>query len=88
MVRQTLAALAFVALGSASDPGCGGVDGPDGGTNAPCTRSSDCGGSLVCSEGVCREPDAGGQVPNGSRDSGTEREASAPPVGDAGDDGG
>jgi hypothetical protein len=56
VVRQGFAAVALVALGFSRDPGCGGVDDPDGGTNAPCTRSPDCGGSLVCLEGVCREP--------------------------------
>jgi hypothetical protein len=59
VVRQGFVAAVVVALGFARDPGCGGVDDPDGGTNAPCTRSSDCGGSLVCLEGVCREPASG-----------------------------
>lgn len=91
MLRQTFTAFAVVALGL-RDPGCGGVDGPEGGPNAPCTRSSDCGGSLVCLEGVCREPDAG--QGSGQRDSGAERDssggqdASEPPAGDAGDGGG
>jgi hypothetical protein len=57
VVRHSLTTFAFVALGFSRDPGCGGVDDPDGRTNAPCTRSSDCGGDLVCLEGVCREPD-------------------------------
>jgi len=87
VVRQSFAAFALVALGFSRDPGCGGVDDPDGGPNAPCTRSSDCGGSLVCLEGVCREPDAG-QGSNGGRDSGPDRDSSALPAGDAGDDGG
>lgn len=59
MVRQSFAAVALVALGFSRDPGCGGVDDPDGGPNAPCTRSSDCGDGLLCLEGVCRERDAG-----------------------------
>jgi hypothetical protein len=81
VVRQTFAAVAFVALGFARDPGgCGGVDTPNGGPNAPCTRSSDCGGKLVCLEGVCREPD------RGVRDAETESSASTPE--DAGHDGG
>ena len=45
-------------LGVARDPGCNSVDDPSGGPNAPCTRSNDCGKGLVCSEGVCRDPDA------------------------------
>ncbi|HVJ89340.1 MAG TPA: hypothetical protein VM580_06015 [Labilithrix sp.] len=68
MFRQSLTAVALVTLGWVREPGCGGIEDPDGGTNAPCTRSSDCGGGLVCSEGVCREPDSGGSgnpVPDG-----------------------
>jgi len=86
VLRQSFAAFALVALGFSKDPGCGGVDDPDGGTNAPCTRSSDCGGSLVCSEGVCREPDAGHES-TASRDSSTAPDSSAPQVVDAGDAG-
>jgi hypothetical protein len=40
------------------DPGCNSVDDPTGGANAPCTRSNDCVKGLVCSEGVCRDPNA------------------------------
>lgn len=41
------------------DPGgCGGTESPSSGINAPCTRTKDCGRSLVCVEGVCTEPDA------------------------------
>jgi hypothetical protein len=58
VVRQALTTVA-IALGLGRGPGCGDVDDPKGGTNAPCTRSSDCGRALVCLEGVCREPDAG-----------------------------
>jgi hypothetical protein len=49
----------MVALGLGRDPGCGGGDTPSGGVNAPCTRSKDCSSGLVCSEGVCSEPDSG-----------------------------
>ncbi len=88
MIRQTFTAFAFVALGFSRDPGCGGVDNPDGGPNAPCTRSSDCGGNLVCSEGVCREPDGGHPERAEPFDSGNETENETPPVDDAGADGG
>ena len=83
MFRQSFAAVTLVALGWVREPGCGGIDDPNGGTNAPCTRSSDCGGGLVCSEGVCREPDAGG-TGKPTQDAG---DASAVPLGDAGDGG-
>ncbi len=84
MVRQTFVAVALVALGFSRDPGCGGIDNPQGGTNAPCTRSSDCGGSLVCRAGVCRDP----EDDDGSLDSGTGHESSVPDAGDGGDGGG
>lgn len=42
-----------VALGFAREPGCSGVDDPQGGKNAPCTRDSDCKAELECSQGVC-----------------------------------
>ena len=84
-VLRQLTAVAFVALGLSRDPGCGGVDDPEGGPNAPCTRTSDCRTRLVCLEGVCREPDAG-QV-SGTRDSGSERDSAAA-SGDGGDGGG
>lgn len=94
-VRASLAAMAFVGLGltgaSGRDPGCGGVNDPQGGPNAPCTRSSDCGGGLVCLEGVCRDRDAGPLSPT---DSGTDtgadvnaQDSSTTPPGDAGDAG-
>jgi hypothetical protein len=67
-------------LSAGRDPGCGGADSPSGGANAPCTRTRDCGDRLVCSEGVCTEPDAGIAPPDGGRD--------APSSGDAADDGG
>ncbi|MBX3227063.1 MAG: hypothetical protein KIT84_35995 [Labilithrix sp.] len=64
MLNRGLATAIVTMLGLARAPGgCGGVDDPDGGPNAPCTRSSDCGGDLVCSEGVCREIDAGSPAP-------------------------
>ena len=92
MVRHSFATFAFVALGFSRDPGCGGVDDPDGGTNAPCTRHSDCGGGLVCSEGVCREPDAGApKHEHEDRDGAVEHDGAAPDAPsapDAADDGG
>ena len=66
MIRQALAAKLFtvgIALGFANDPGCGSVDSPSSGINAPCTRTKDCKGDLVCEKGVCTSPsqvDAGG----------------------------
>ena len=56
MIRQALAAKLVtvgIALGLSHDPGCGGVDSPASGVNAPCTRSKDCKGDLVCEKGVC-----------------------------------
>ena len=84
-VAFALVSLSALGLGSARrDPGCGGSDSPESGPNAPCTRTKDCGGNLVCTEGVCTEADSGTAVP----DSGG-RDARAPtPIGDAADDGG
>lgn len=78
MVRHIAAAL-IVALqlgagGLARD--CGGADDPPSGKNAPCTRQKDCSAGLVCSEGVCKEPDAGPSAPD------------AAAIGDAADGGG
>jgi hypothetical protein len=74
-------ALGSLGLGGAGrDPGCGGAESPASGVNAPCTRSKDCGGSLVCAEGVCTEPDSGTAPPDSGRD--------ATSSGDAADDGG
>ncbi|MCW5831545.1 MAG: hypothetical protein KIS78_03725 [Labilithrix sp.] len=84
MVRQSFGAVALVALRLARGPGCGDLGDPEGGPNAPCTRSSDCGGALVCSAGVCREP---GDDDDASRDSGSEGEPPAPGLEDAGDAG-
>jgi len=39
-------------------PGCGDVDHPESGPNAPCTRSKDCRHELRCVDGVCLDPDA------------------------------
>jgi hypothetical protein len=66
-VRFAVASFACVTLGLLRDPGCSGVDDPKGGTNAPCTRSSDCGVGLTCAAGVCRgaEEDDGGSVKDG-----------------------
>lgn len=85
MVRHSVVvllcgSLAWGSIGLGRDPGCGGADSPSGGPNAPCTRSKDCGGNLVCAEGVCTEPDAGITLPDSGRD--------ATSSGDAADDGG
>jgi hypothetical protein len=85
VVRQSFAAVALVALGVLRDPSCGGVDTPNGRTNAPCTRSSDCGGSLICLEGVCREPNVGPPASDSGRDAGGDTPASGED--DAGHDG-
>jgi hypothetical protein len=76
--------ISFSAFGFSSagrDPGCGGSDSPSSGPNAPCTRTKDCGGDLVCTGGVCTEADSGNAFP----DSGGRDAASS---GDAADDGG
>jgi hypothetical protein len=72
VVRAGALAVFAVALGFAREPGCSGVDDPQGGKNAPCTRDSDCKSGLECSEGVCVDtststgpagvPDGGGSV--------------------------
>lgn len=91
MVRHSVAfvlygTLAWGAVGFSGsgvarrDPGCGGADSPSSGPNAPCTRTKDCGGDLVCTEGVCTEPDAGIALPDSGRD--------ATSGGDAAHDGG
>lgn len=68
-------ALAMLALGVVA--GCEGLDGPDGGPNAPCTRSSHCAGGLVCLEGVCGEHDAGADASVGDAAAGPEPEPDA-----------
>ena len=78
VVAYGVVSLGALALGR--DPGCGGADSPSSGVNAPCTRSKDCSGGLVCMEGVCTERDAGA-LP---ADSGV----GTAPAGDAADDGG
>jgi hypothetical protein len=88
-VVRNAVALALVSLSAlgfargARDPGCGGADSPSSGPNAPCTRTKDCAGDLVCREGVCTEADsgAGNAVPDGG---GRDATSSA----DAADDGG
>ncbi len=74
-------------LGLAHDPGgCGSVDSSSSGLNAPCTRSKDCSGHLVCTQGVCTDDDAdSGSSGNALPDSGGR---DATPAGDAADDGG
>jgi hypothetical protein len=59
MGRGAIIAVGAIAFGMLRDPGCGGVDDPEGGPNAPCTRSSDCESGLTCMQGVCTGPDAG-----------------------------
>lgn len=78
MVRKGVA-IAFVAFGLSRDPGCGASPEPSGGENAPCTRTRDCSGGLVCMQGVCVEPDGG---------SATDAGADVVHRGDAADDGG
>jgi hypothetical protein len=87
--RLNVVALALASIGAlgfssgSRDPGCGGADSPSSGPNAPCTRTKDCGGDLVCTEGVCTQADsgAGNAVPDsGGRD--------ATSSADAADDGG
>ena len=52
--------LGFALAGlAARDSGCGGVDSPTNGENAPCTRDKDCRDGFTCKEGVCVPPDAG-----------------------------
>jgi len=84
VVALALVSFSAFGLGSARrDPGCGGADSPSSGPNAPCTRTKDCGGDLVCMEGVCTEADSGSG--NAVPDSGG-RDATS--TGDAADDGG
>lgn len=51
-----VAFVAAVAFGLARD--CGAQDNPPSGPNAPCTRTKDCSAGLVCTAGVCEDPDA------------------------------
>lgn len=67
-------------LALARDPGCGGADSPSSALNAPCTRSKDCSAGLVCTEGVCAEPDGGAPRFDGATD--------ATSTGDVSNDGG
>ena len=78
MLRQSAFAVIALGLGLSRDPGCSGVDDPQGGTNAPCTRNADCRGDLRCSEGVCVDPTIDPDAATPVRDSG---------AGDATDDG-
>jgi hypothetical protein len=50
--------LALVSLAALRGPSCGSET-EGGGTNAPCTRASDCENGLTCLQGVCLSPDAG-----------------------------
>jgi hypothetical protein len=55
VIRELTAAAILV--GILRGPGCGEVDSPENGANAPCTRDSDCVSSLVCAQGVCVSPE-------------------------------
>jgi hypothetical protein len=84
VVRAGAFAVVAVALGLSREPGCGGVDDPQGGKNAPCTRDSDCKSTLKCSEGVCVDrstsvtpPPDSGTSDSGTIDSGAETDASS-----------
>lgn len=77
MVRTALVVM-VMSLGLGRELGCSNADTLSGALNAPCTRSKDCGGSLVCSQGVCSTDDAG-VAPEGGPDAALE---------DAADDGG
>lgn len=57
MLRQAVAL--SLALGILRGPGCGDVDSPSNGPNAPCTRDRDCREPLVCAQGVCVTADSG-----------------------------
>ena len=81
VVAYGVVSLGALALGR--DPGCGGSDSPESGVNAPCTRTKDCSGNLVCTEGVCAAADSGAGAGVIKADAGT-----GTPVGDAADDGG
>ena len=70
MGRGSVITAVTFAFGMLRDPGCGGVDDPEGGPNAPCTRSSDCKIGLACSQGVCTGPDAGGAATDAGNDGG------------------
>jgi hypothetical protein len=61
-----------VALGLSREPGCSGVDDPQGGKNAPCTRDSDCKSGLECKEGACADT----STPVTPSDSGAPTDAS------------
>jgi hypothetical protein len=83
-VLRNVVAYGVVSLGALAfgrDPGCGGSESPSSGVNAPCTRTKDCSGHLVCTEGVCTEADSGTRAIESDGGTGT-------PVGDAADDGG
>lgn len=80
VVRFLFAVLALVALGSGGVAACAGIDDPDGGPNAPCTRTSHCGGGLVCIEGVCREPDGGAAPDASGSDGSADSDADAAPI--------
>ena len=63
-----VALVACGAFGLSREPGCNGTDTPSSGPNAPCTRDKDCSGTLLCSQGVCTDPDASSKPPDGGSD--------------------
>jgi hypothetical protein len=58
LVIKGLAAGTII-VGLLRGPGCGEVDSPENGANAPCTRNFDCVSGLVCDQGVCVPPPIG-----------------------------
>jgi hypothetical protein len=82
-VLRNVVAYGIISLGALAlgrEPGCGGSESPSSGVNAPCTRSKDCNQGLLCTEGVCAEPDSGVTPADAGSDSASPR--------DAADDGG
>jgi hypothetical protein len=52
-------------FGALRGPGCGDLDSPSAGANAPCTRDRDCHAQLACVRGVCADKspaDAGAEA--------------------------
>ena len=77
MFRAGAFAVVAVALGLSREPGCSGVDDPQGGKYAPCTRDSDCKSGLDCREGACADTSTSGSSSSGSS-SGSPTDSGAP----------